>query len=146
MSPKAFKALQAKWYKKLAQTGFDDIEDPRNPDGMLRSSSSRLAGHLKDDLIRGVDGDGCSYAFSPTAQYYEKRNAFLAVHKFRTKGDRYVYESSVSGLVPAEIFKAMRKSGKFKTWTYWRVRYSLDKSNRAFAQWAASAPEAQDAE
>lgn len=140
MSPKAFQALKEKWYKKLADTGFKDIENPKDPNGLLNHPVTRVTQKLKEDLIRGVDSNGCSYAFSPTSQFYSRRLDFLLQHTFSCKGDRFVFEGAAGGLVPAQIWKLMKTSDHYRThWSYWRVRYSLDKSNKAFREWCENA-------
>jgi hypothetical protein len=137
VKPAAFAKLQAKWDKKLKDSGFHDIEHRARPYGPFRDSLNDIRKHLKRDTITGVDADGCSYSFNPTAQFYERRADFLREHKFRTKGDRFVYEQSVEGKPPSVIWREMRKaSPKWRAdWSYWRVYRSLEVSNQAFEAW-----------
>lgn len=72
-SSAAYKTLQNKWYDKLAEDGFNDLERSTKPDG----TTSLNAEYLKGSAIRGK-------AWCPeSAQFYRLLQNYLTHHEFK---------------------------------------------------------------
>jgi predicted transcriptional regulator len=89
---KSLKNLKKKWYKKLKDAGFVDIEDA---DGNLRSSASRF-----------------SYLYSPAEfreieMYYQVAQALLHTEYLPVGRDREIWRLHADGLTVREIARLM---------------------------------------
>lgn len=109
MDQKKFQALQSKWYKKLAVSGFEDIED----------SQGRLIMWTQNT----------STATSPEASAEYFRWAQQCVHdmKFPSKLDKQIWMAHAAGLSLREVAKYI---GKSKT----SIEYRLKKLHRTLKQ------------
>lgn len=94
MSRNNLKVLQAKWYKKLKDTGFNDIEDDK---GRLINWSGR---QLQDDLVQ-VTSKG-SYRASE-AEYYRLASQYLHEKKFPSKAHKTIWALHAEGLTQEAI-------------------------------------------
>jgi hypothetical protein len=92
MTPAQYKKLQAKWYKKLADEGFQDIESPNSPKEMLKQWDSFYfqARYAPQD-------------FEDKQKYYEMAREFLHVHKFESRMEKQVWEMYSEGVPYQEI-------------------------------------------
>lgn len=102
------KQLLDKWYKKLKNSGFDDIE---NEDGRLRTGANNNI-----ENIQTVD------SFENRQEYYRLVGHFLHEHQFKSAFDRIVWQLHGEGKSTREIV-AHLKSKNFKVYS--------DKVNKA---------------
>lgn len=90
-----FKALQKKWYEKLASKGFEDAEDSEQYLKTWESFQGKLTNN--------------AYS-SSKADYYRLARQFLNDYTFKTKKERKIFEMHVEGIGYRPIAK------KFKTY------------------------------
>lgn len=91
---KEFKALQAKWDKKLKDRGFDDIEQR---DGNLKVWSSFFFKKRHNPIL-----------FEAKEEYYRAAGKFLYDHKWTSKKDRTIWELHCQGKSARVIVKEMK--------------------------------------
>lgn len=87
-------ALQAEWYRRLADTGFVDIEPP--PDNIKRNSY--LRDHwieTKKRVVRGVE--------TGKAELFRLAFAWLDVPVWKTRTERWAFAAWTSGFDFREI-------------------------------------------
>lgn len=90
---KEFKDLQAKWYKKLANTGFADIEQP---DGNLKNWALSLIRH--DETTENAKQD-----------YYRLAGQLLhSSYPFQSNTERKIWEMHAEGLSIRDIAKKLK--------------------------------------
>lgn len=99
---KEFKALQARWNKKLEDEGFQDIE---TPDG-------RLKGISHADFFKAHYNQIDAQA---KQEYYRCAGYFLYEYKFKNQLERKIWELHVEGIGIREIVKVLKKQ-KFKVY------------------------------
>lgn len=112
---KTLQQLQLEWYKKLKDSGFDDIEASETK---LRDWSYRFVRrtiNTNDDL----------------AEYYRLAEFFVQDYKFETELERVIWEYHANGLNYPEILKIMQALPFSKKWKSFlpirRVIYKLRK-------------------
>ena len=93
---KEFKALQAKWNKKLAKSGFYDIEQE---DGNLKSW------HSFRFQAAGKDGSGAA-----KEEYYRLAGQFYHDYAFKNNFEKKVWYLNSEGFSAREIAKKTNKS------------------------------------
>lgn len=100
-----FRRLQSKWYKKLKEKGFKDIEKPNSPH--LASWTS----------YTGADAESASsFVSEPNKvklEYYDMARKFLESHPFESEKHKKMFEMHVEGLGYRQIAKKYRTT-KFK--------------------------------
>ena len=92
---KDFKALQAKWYAKLENSGFEDIEDQH--------------GHL--DRHKSLSNIVTHYdqtSFELKQEYYRLAGQFLHDHKFKSKKEMLIWQYHCEGMSIRDIAKKMK--------------------------------------
>lgn len=94
-----FKRLQAKWYKKLKQTGFEDIEDTNSPNEMLKSWDSLY-------FLSRYDGN----AFLAKQRYFELARQFLHEHVFDSSREKSIWTEFSEGASIRQIARRRRVS------------------------------------
>lgn len=110
------KQLQAKWYGKLAQEGFDDIEwsDPSTG----RGQDSRYLKRSRIDLDR-----------YEAMELFSRMAGIYANHAtFELKWDREIWERFAEGLQYRTILKQLRALGMRKSlyWIWARINVHLE--------------------
>lgn len=90
-----FKATQKKWYERLADKGFSDIEQP---DGNLKVWESRMFQNRYDPKRAETD-----------TEYYRLAGQFLFEFEFANKRDRYLWELHSTGFTSREIRSTLKK-------------------------------------
>lgn len=103
---KQFKKLQDKWYKKLAEEGFEDIEQDEfylkrasNLHFLLRSQNKNL--DFEDVILRVTHRE----------QYFRLAEHFLYEHKFVDALDRIIWEEHANGISHRTTVENLKKSG-----------------------------------
>lgn len=97
---RAFKTLEAKWYGKLKDDGFQDIEDTADRDRRLKSwhsfyfSSRDRKNHV-----------------SSTEQYFRAARGFLHSFRFKNAAEKEVWGYHADGKTMREIAYLMEKRG-----------------------------------
>jgi len=132
-----FLKLQAEWDKKLAKSGFDDIEDRAT--GELAGNKHKLSlESIAESMADADDGGeaqgacsdpigsaihvlvtdqgrpgqhGCGPGPKATADYYRLAGHFLWDHQWNnsTKGDRAIWELHCEGLSYREVAKKLNR-------------------------------------
>ena len=106
MSNKDFAKLQKIWYKKLADSGFQEIE--ANNGGQLKwSSSSQSARNLARTSLVSQDNK---------RQYYRLAGFFLHEYAFDSQTDKFIWSKHAEGVSVRNI-SALLKSMGMKTYT-----------------------------
>lgn len=103
MSSKAeLRRLQAKWYKKLAKSGFIDIEDTSKPDAPLKKYDSKHFNHInrpRRDTEVNIS-DNAYYdpsTFIAKQRYYELAEHFLNDYEFKTRREKLIWAEWIAG-------------------------------------------------
>lgn len=93
------KQLTALWYKKLAKSGFEDIEDTNSQNEMLKDwhSLKFLGPHKKG-------------RFEAQKRYYELACQFLHDHYFETSREKAIWAKHTDGQTIREIAKQHKVS------------------------------------
>lgn len=105
---KKFKLLQTKWYKKLADAGFEDIERDENT---LKASTD----------IRTVRQ---AYIDQEERQtYYSIAKEFLNSHRFKTEEEREIWRLHCEGIGQLTIARQFDM-------TYYRVNFIISELKR----------------
>lgn len=95
---KKFKALEKKWYSKLKNDGFSDIE--RNDKRNLKTDPLENIFHFYDEA-----------AFERKEEYYRLAGQFLHEHKFKSAADRLVWDLHSQGMSIRNIIKRLKLEG-----------------------------------
>lgn len=95
----SLKKLQSDWAKKLADSGFEDIE---TPDGYLKNyaSSRYLSGKNN-----GKDAEYLIADYETKARYYRLAGQFLYSHKFANEAEKQVWVHHAEGVSFRKIVK-----------------------------------------
>lgn len=100
-APQTFKQLQAEWYQKIANSGFQEIEQP---DGNLKLwASTFFKVRYQENVFRAKE------------EYYRLAGQFLNDYKFESKFEHRVWELHTEGVSIRNITLIMKKQG-FKTY------------------------------
>jgi hypothetical protein len=94
---KELKKLEAKWYKKLAKEGFEDIEQDEN-------NLKQWHNHF---FFARYDAD----SFNSKAEYFQLAGAFLHEYEFANEVEKKIWELHADGLPLTEIYKVLANSG-----------------------------------
>lgn len=97
---RAFKALDAKWQKKLSAEGFDDIEDRDSPREMLKAWHGTV---FKNNLTPDQ--------FLARQEYYTQARSFLEHYKFKSPLDKRIWRLHSEGLSYRNIALVVHLSG-----------------------------------
>lgn len=98
-----FKALQARWYQKLSDKGFKDIE----------YDEDHLRKHHAEKFLDEYD----EIRFNARTEYYQMASDFLNTHKFKNRRQRVIWELHADGMAIREIVRNMTKRG-FKAYKF----------------------------
>jgi hypothetical protein len=94
---KEFKSLKSKWYKKLAKSGFEDIEG--NEEYFNASDTfTRHSSRYRDSVQR----------FEAKQEYYRLAGHFLYDHKFSSTLEKMIWQLHSEGLSIREITKKLQ--------------------------------------
>lgn len=100
MSEKTDLVKQQKiWYKKLKDSGFEDIESSEDS---LKSYSNRTF-NLTDKNQHG------GWQFK--AEYYRMASHLLHDHEFKNERQKYIWELHTNGISVRDISRLLKKSG-----------------------------------
>lgn len=109
-----FKQLQAKWYKKLASEGFEDIE--QDEDNLKKWDSQHfIARHTNFvGASKGAKslGDGNKFDatwFRSQEEYYQLAGVFLHQHSFENPKEKLIWQMHSEGKASAEIYRILKK-------------------------------------
>jgi hypothetical protein len=94
---KEFKKLQSKWYKKLADAGFEDIEQE---DGNLKRWASSVFKSRYDPTL-----------FAAKEEYYRLAGQFLHDHVFDTRVEKMIWERHTAGISQEDIHLQLKARG-----------------------------------
>lgn len=97
---KQYRELQAVWYKKLKEQGFEDIEDTSKSDRPLEAWHS-----LRFQKVVGVQVD-------MTQAYYYRAKELLNTYQFKNKTHQRVWELHCEGLSKREIAEEIKNLEK----------------------------------
>lgn len=100
-----FKKLQAEWNKKLAASGFEDIED----------SNGQLKGKWSGDS--DIRNKYTELTYAAKERYYQLAGQFLNDYPFKTEKDRIIWEMHSEGISIRDIVKALKKR-RFKVYRH----------------------------
>lgn len=92
-----FKKLKAKWYKKLKENGFDDIEQDEDN---LKVWSFKLFTVQRNLTL-----------FSAKEEYYRWAGQFLHEHPFTNEFDKEVWSLHAEGQSNEKITKLLKSKG-----------------------------------
>lgn len=109
----SFQQLQAKWYRKLANSGFEDIEQP---DGNLKVWATRPS---RADMVS-------------RAEYYHLAQQYHQDKEFPTTLDKYVWGWHSKGLTNEQVARRVGKSQGSVEWHLKKMRrlFGLKWSNK----------------
>lgn len=90
----SFEETQAKWYKKLERSGFEDIESDQN--NLKVWSSVFFARHSIEQI-------------QAKQAYYQMATNFLGDHKFETRREKIIWEYHANGISYRDISKTLKR-------------------------------------
>jgi hypothetical protein len=98
---KEFKDLKSKWYKRLKDAGFDDIErqDLEGENGSI----------LKTAAMENIKRSYTVDQFKIKEEYYRLAGQFLNSNKFRSEIDRQIWAMHCEGISIRNIIKALKE-------------------------------------
>lgn len=101
----SFKDLQKKWYKKLAKTGFVDVETDQ---GDLKVPEHRHYrqhdGHTnRYSVNEKTEIAGIIQRAESAAEYYRLAGDFLREYKFKSAADKRIWASHAEGATVREM-------------------------------------------
>lgn len=113
---KKFKQLQAKWYKKLKDNNFEDIEEIHKGEFKIKKYHSY---HFVQRFLRRN-----GFSLESKQEYYELCLEFLHVYSFESLIERRIWEAHAQGASLQEISDSIKGSerGYRKTHVYNIVR------------------------
>lgn len=120
------KQLLQKWDKKLAETGFTDIEDRAS--GRLKKScgtisiAKSLELSLPFPIVRTLGkpkGYGALVKKQSQAEYYRVASVFLFTKEFKSESYKRIWEAHCEG-------KSLRGSAKELKLSFRQVRYAVE--------------------
>lgn len=130
MSPKskAFKALQKKWYDKLAEDGFEEIESIPSEEGsfLKRWDSKRFIHKRKYAVSKPLTVNfESTFTYDPLIpeacqEYYYRATHMLENYDFASVRDKNIWELYCQGLTYREI--AIRVEGVTSLLVYRTVK------------------------
>jgi hypothetical protein len=91
--------LQKQWYKKLADSGFEDIENDR---GYLKTNVNT---RYTRGYNNGKDVEAVAIDYEIKANYYRLAGQFLYEHKFANDSERNLWKYHAEGMSHREIVK-----------------------------------------
>jgi hypothetical protein len=94
---KEFKDLQKDWYKKLKDSGFQDIE--------------RGAGQLKTDPLQNIKTFYDLNSFESKQEYFRMAGAFLYSYKFKNEAEKLIWRLHSEGVSFRTIVKILLEKG-----------------------------------
>jgi len=109
IDPDEFNALKKKWYQKLRDEGFKDIETEKH--GLLKTFDSTVFSSRYDPTT-----------FESKETYYRLCGIFLHHHKFETRLDKAIWELHTNG-------KSFRESANILKKRFHRQKINKDKIN-----------------
>lgn len=92
-----FKSLKAKWYLKLKQSGFEDIEDTESPKEYLKQWDDHYFRRRHD-----------AKSFKEQARYFQQRTYFATSYTFKTRTEERAWFLHSEGLSYREIGKELK--------------------------------------
>lgn len=98
-----YERLKKLWYKKLKDSGFEDVETDED---RLKVWSSTLFGKSKGLVQNG--------GWQAKASYYQMTSDFLIDNRFETEIDKVIWEYHSHGISVRDITSTLRKA-KVKT-------------------------------
>lgn len=101
---KQFKELESRWYSKLKQSGFKDIE---RSDRVGKAAGLLVTGPL-ENILHSYDVN----QFNIKEEYYRLAGQFLHEHKFDSKFEKTIWETHSQGISIENIIKALKLKGK----------------------------------
>lgn len=94
---KQFKVLQHKWYKKIKDQGFDDVEDVESPREFMKDWHS-----MYFQKRYTID------SFQAKEEYYRMARSFSNTHKFECRRDKQIWELHCEGLSLRKIAEKLK--------------------------------------
>lgn len=96
---KQFKTLQARWYKKLQSSGFEEAEDINSPRELLKDWHSMY-------FQKRYTPD----TFSAKQEYYRLACLFLFSHKFQNDLEKKIWYMHAEGLPIRKIKSKLKRT------------------------------------
>jgi hypothetical protein len=109
-----FQQLQAKWYEKLAKTGFEDVEEANSPKELLK------CWHSTWFRTRGTPEQ-----FAEKQQYYATAREILANHRFDSAKEKRIWALHSEGYSRIETSRRMKVSARIVMWVLYRLKAEL---------------------
>jgi hypothetical protein len=102
---KEFVELQEQWYKKLKDSGFDDIE--KNETYLIVNSSSKFNSKRNQvgSMQNVIDG------INSRTEYYRIAGHFLYDYKFANDLDKFIWELHSEGISVRNITLKLKEKG-----------------------------------
>lgn len=97
MTQSQFKQLQRKWYNKLKDSGFEDIEDTNSPKELLKSWHD-IYFHKRHTFV----------SFRALQIYYQNCRSFLNTHPFQSHTERMIWQMHTDGYALRQISIQMK--------------------------------------
>jgi hypothetical protein len=91
-----FKSLENEWYQRLEESGFHDIENRDNPDGMLKTDRSVV--EFDETRIESV-----GFRSEARALYFRNGAEVLKSYPFENETHRRIWQLHMDGLSNREI-------------------------------------------
>jgi hypothetical protein len=115
MSSSDYQKLKKVWYKKLAKSGFHDIE---SPNGQIKSGTSNW---------KFNSAWTTAYSQHAKRDYYYATQQFLNTHAFESELHRVIWEYHSEGASIRKIVKLLKNAGYKKYYRQSRKYRPMDK-------------------
>lgn len=93
---KQFKKLFQTWNRRLERSGFEDVEDFKQPEPLLRRWTNTRMSHFTQDEVEDLK------------VYFARAREVLLTHKFKNKQERRIWELHSEGFFDKEIARELK--------------------------------------
>src|SRR5271165_2288854 len=107
--PKTYDEERAMWYKKLKDSGFEDIEDDAGNLKTYEGGQFFEEHHLYDQLKHQTKEEQHQIAIEATTRYYQLATQFMHTYPFKRNLDKIVWEYHAVGTSRRRIATALTK-------------------------------------
>lgn len=112
-----FLKLQKIWYKKLESSGFNDIEDTRSDDRLLKEWDFNFFRNQFNQTV-----------YEAKLIYYERAHSLLHTYEFKSPVHRQIWKLHCDGISERKIAEQVRYYKKSM------VHYVIDQISRAIKE------------
>lgn len=109
-NPREFKKVQDKWYEKLKDEGFQDIENTQHEERPLKKWHFNFFrnGRKSDRAMETNPAQRTLIEYRSTADFYQQASALLFTYRFENKTHKKIWELFCEGMTERHIAKKIK--------------------------------------